>query len=169
MALVLDLQRVAAGGFSLPALQWLGFVEVASQTPAGIGAPDPHSSKDKDSQKLPEEAGRDSSPCRLSRHVAEELLKSRNLITSLRSRVATSEREAKRENPLWVTLYSSFVFPTPAPSSLPLSPPALQEDALGVGFASAASALRRRVNDDWQLLKALFQHLAVTTPHTSAA
>lgn len=71
MALALDLQRVVAGGFSLPALQWLGFVEVASQTPAGIGAPDPQSSKDKDSQKLPEEAGRDSSPCRLSRHVAD--------------------------------------------------------------------------------------------------
>lgn len=80
-----------------------------------------------------------------------------------------SERETKRGNPLWMILYSSFVFPTPAPFPLPFSPPTLHEDALGVGLDLAANALRRCVNDDWQLLKALFQHLAVTTPHTSAA
>lgn len=48
--------------------------------------------------------------------------------------MAISEREAKRESPLWMTPHSSFVFPTPALSSLPLSPPTLQEDALGVAF-----------------------------------
>lgn len=48
--------------------------------------------------------------------------------------MAISEHKTKRRTPLWVTLYSSFVSPTPAPSSLPLSPPTLQEDALGVGF-----------------------------------
>lgn len=85
------------------------------------------------------------------------------------ARMEISEPESKRENPLCMILYSSFVFPTPAPFPLPFSPPTLQEDALGVGFDLAASTLRRCVNDDWQVLKALFQHLAVTTPHTSAA
>lgn len=63
VALALDLQQEAGGGFSLAALQCLGFVAVASQTPLVTAIPDPHSSKDEDSQKLPEEAGRDSSPC----------------------------------------------------------------------------------------------------------
>lgn len=76
---------------------------------------------------------------------------------------------ARGKNPSAWFVCASFVFPTPAPFPLPFSPPTLQEDALGVGFDLAANALRRCVNDDWQLLKVLFQHLAVTTPHTSAA
>lgn len=85
------------------------------------------------------------------------------------ARMEASEHESERENPQCMILYSYFVFPTPAPFPLPLSPPTLQEDALGVGFDLAANTLRRCVNDDWHVLKALFQHLAVTTPHTSAA
>lgn len=85
------------------------------------------------------------------------------------ARMEIRDHESKRENPLCMILYSSFVLPTPAPFLLPFSPPTLHEDALGVGFDLAANTLRRCVNDDWQVLKALFQHLAVTTPHTSAA
>lgn len=62
--------------------------------------------------------------------------------------------------------------PLSSPHLLPLlfhSPHPPSKKMLWVLALLAASALRRRVNDDWQLLKALFQHLAVTTPHTSAA
>lgn len=131
VALALSLQQVVGGEFSLPALQCLGLV--ASQTPLVIGIPDPHSSKDKDSQKLP---GGTAGTAHLAgvqacgRGAPEE--PQRHHILEEQGWQFLSVRP-KRKNPLWMTPYSSFVFPTPAPffsSALPT----LQEDALGVGF-----------------------------------
>lgn len=159
-------------------IMWQGTLQAGCSYPCGSCFTNPTSNRNTWSpkqqgrrQKLPGEAGRSSSLFLLQvlscwQWSSWGAANPTASLWSMGGHFSPWEQEGK------APLYNSVFFlclPTPAPFPLLFCSPTLQEDALGVGFDVAANTLRRCVNDDWQLLKALFQHLAVTTPHTSAA